>query len=546
MKYLKSRLFLILLSISFLLSLSGCSKSDNKKGENDIVAHIGGNLKTIDPSQCTDSDGMTFITQCFEGLMIPNEKGEIVNGQAKQYSVSPDGLIYTFTLRDDAYWSDGKPVTAHDFVYSWRRLVDPATASGYNYIIDMVRNANEIMSGDMQPTELGIAALDDKTVQVYLNAPCTYFLEICAFPSCVPLREDIINSNPKWANSPDDYVTNGPFKLTEWLRDSYMTLVPNENYYDRTNVKPTKVELRLIAKDSTVLSAFKSGELDVGSMIPTDERESMKGKGLVTESSLGTYYISVNLNIDDNKVQPQKNKILLDSKVRRALALAIDRNYIVNNITKGGQLPADSFIPPSLQNDSNGNDIYNSIEKWWDNNNYKANCDEARNLLKEAGINGSDITIEYMYNSEGDHGKLAEAVQNMWKKELGITTSCSNQEWAVFQDSRKTGKFQLARNAWIADYHNAMTFSDLLVGGGPLNDSFYANSAYDDLISRAKSIASGPEYDSLVVQGEKMLKEETPIIPIYFYTNSYLRSDKIDGLFTYMNHLYFKNVEKNN
>jgi oligopeptide transport system substrate-binding protein len=357
--------------------------------------------------------------------------------------------------------------------------------------------------------------------------------------------EDIINSNPKWANSPDDYVTNGPFKLTEWLRDSYMTLVPNENYYDRTNVKPTKVELRLIAKDSTVLSAFKSGELDVGSMIPTDERESMKGKGLVTESSLGNYYLSINLNINDGEKRSQKNQVLLESKVRRALALAIDRNYIVKNVTKSGEIPADTFIPPALQKDSSGNDIYNSLEKWWDNNNYKGNCEEARRLLQEAGVDGKDITVEYLYNSEGSHVSIAEAVQNMWQKELGITATCRNEEWAVFQTSRQTGKFQIARNGWIADYHDAMTFSDLLVSTGPQNDSSYSNPTYDDVIARAK-VATGPEYDALIIQGEKILKEETPIIPLYFYTSSHLRSDRIDGLYTYMNHLYFKNAVKNN
>lgn len=545
MKYLKSKLFLILLSISFLFTLSGCSKTDDEKGANDITVHIGGNLKTIDPSQCTDSDGMTFITQCFEGLMIPNENGEIVTGQAKQYHVSADGLTYTFTLRDDIYWSDGKPVTAHNFVYSWRRLVDPATASAYNYMISMVANADEIMSGEKSPVELGIVALNDKTLQVYLKNPCTYFLEICAFPSCVPLREDKINTNEKWANSPDDYVSNGPFKLTEWLRDSYMTLLPNENYYDRANVKPTKVDLRLIAKDSTVLAAFKTGELDIGSMIPTDERESMKGNGLITESSLGTYYLSVNLNINDGERRSQKNQALLESKVRRALALAIDRNYIVNNVTKSGEIPADTFIPPALQKDSAGNDIYNSLERWWDNNNYKANCDEARRLLQEAGVDGKEVTVEYLYNSEGAHVNIAEAVQNMWQKELGITTTCRNEEWAVFQDSRQTGKFQIARNGWIADYHDAMTFSDLLVTDGPQNDSAYSNPSYDAVIAQAKA-SSGPVYDSLIVQAEQILKADTPIIPLYFYTSSYLKSDDLSGVYTYMNHLYFKNAVKNN
>lgn len=545
MKFVKSKLLLIVLSISFLFSLSGCSNSDDKKGENDLNVHIGGNLKTIDPSVCTDSDGATFISQCFEGLMMPNENGDIVNGQAKAYHVSKDGLTYTFTLKNDLKWSDGKPVTAHDFVYSWRRLVDPTTASQYNYMIEMVKNANEIMTGKKKPEELGIVALSNTTLQVYLTAPCSYFLEICAFPTCVPLREDVIEKNPKWANSPETYICNGPFVLTDWLRDSYMTIMPNENYYDKASVKPTKVSFKLIAKDSTVLAAFKTGELDVGNMIPSDEMEKMKGKGLITESNLGIYYLSINLNINDGKIRSQKNKALLDKKVRRALALAIDRNYIVKNVTKSGELPADSFVPPAVQRDSNGNDMYESIEKWWDNSTYKENCDEARRLLSEAGVKGSDITVEYLYNSEGGHVGIAEAIQNMWKKELGITTTCRNEEWAVFQDSRTSGKFQIARNGWLADYHDAMTFSDLLTSTNGNNNSFYNNPEYDALIKKAKA-SQGAEYDQIIVQAEKILKEDTPVIPLYFYTHTYLKSDKLDGLFTYMNHFYFKNTVKNN
>lgn len=544
MKFVKSKLLLIVLSISFLFSLSGCSNSDDKKGDNDLNVHIGGNIKTIDPSMCQDSDGMTFITQCFEGLMIPNENGEIVPGQAKSYHVSADGLTYTFSLRNDIKWSDGKPVTAHDFVYSWRRLVNPETASGYNYMIEMVKNANEIMAGEMKPEELGIVALSDTTLQVYLNAPCNYFLEICAFPTCVPLREDIIENNPKWANSPDKYVCNGPFILNDWLRDSYMTLLPNENYCDRASVKPTKITMRLIAKDSTVLAAFKTGELDVGSMLPKDEMKLMEGKGLVTESSLGTYYLSVNLNVTDGKIRTQKNKALLDKKVRRALALAIDRNYLVENVTKSGEIPADAFIPPAVQNDSTGTDMYETLEKWWDNSTYKENCDEARRLLEEAGVKGSDLVVEYSYNSEGAHGSIAEAIQNMWKTELGITTTCRNEEWAVFQATRDAGKFQIARNGWNADYHDAMTFTDLLVSTNALNNSFYNNPEYDALIKKAKA-TQGTEYDEIIRQTNKILMEDTPVIPLYFYTHTFLRSDKLEGVYTYMNHFYFKNAVKN-
>ena len=298
MKLLNKKLLVILVALSLLLSLTGCDTNTKIKGDNDISAHIGGNIKTIDPSLCTDSDGMTFISQCFEGLMTVDYNSELVCGQAKTYHVSDDGLTYTFTLKNNIKWSDGKDVTAHDFVYSWKRLVDPKTGSQYNYLLDMVKNANDIMNGRMNPDGLGIKALSDTTLQVYLEYPCSYFIEICSFPSTVPLREDIVTKHDDWANSVDNYIVNGPFVLDEWTRDYKMVLLPNKEYYASANVKPTKVDLHLIGKDNTVLSAFKTGDLHIGSLIPTSELKNLKGNGLVTESSLGNYYLSINVNVD--------------------------------------------------------------------------------------------------------------------------------------------------------------------------------------------------------------------------------------------------------
>ncbi|MBE5935906.1 MAG: peptide ABC transporter substrate-binding protein [Lachnospiraceae bacterium] len=542
MKLFNKKPIIILLILSLLLSLSGCGNNKEEViGDNDISAHLGGNIKTIDPSLCSDSDGMTFIVQCFEGLMTVDNTGNLVCGQAKDYHVSKDGLTYTFTLKNNLQWSDGKKVTAHDFVYSWKRLVDPATASSYNYLLEMVKNANDVMNGKMDTKGLGIKALSDTTLQIYLEYPCSYFLEICAFPSTVPLRADIVNRYPDWANSTKNYVVNGPFKLTEWTRDYKMVLKPNDNYYARANVRPSKVDLHLISKDNTVLSAFNTGDLHIGSLIPTAELPNLKGKGLVTESSLGNYYLSVNVNVDPSVAEVQKNKALLDKRVRRALSLAIDREYIVKNVTQGGQLPADTFIPPSVQKDANGNDLYNSLEKWWDNTTYKENCEEARNLIKETGLNPDDIIVEFAYNSEGGHKDIAEAVQNMWSKELGITATCRNEEWQVFQDTRNNGKFQIARNGWLADYHDALTFSTLMTSGNGNNNSFYTNPEYDALIEKAAKV-TGAEYDKAIIAAEKILKEDAPVIPIYFYTSSYLKASNIKGIFTHMNHIYFKNA----
>lgn len=523
---------LLLLVMVVSTVLTGCGSKDAAKGNesgNVLDVHVGPEPNTIDPTLNTAVDGGTLINHAFEGLMKINEKDEVVNAQAADVQVSEDGIVYTFTLRDDAKWSDGEPVTAENFVYSWRRSVDPATGSEYNYMIDMVLNANEIMAGEMDPSELGVKAIDEKTFEVTLAVPTSYFLEVAAFPTTYPLREDIISENPDtWATEPDNYIGNGPYILQSWEHQSKMVFVKNEQYYDIDKLGPDTINFNLMEDQNTILSAFKNGEILFGDDLPSEEIEAMKGNGLEIIGQLGTYFLAV---------QTQKEEFQ-DVKVRQALALAIDRDFIVESVAKGGQEPADTFVPTGLSDANVEEEFHGNAESWYDLNDYEGNVAKAQQLLAEAGYaNGEGFpTIELMCNP--GHEAVMEAIQNMWSEKLGLNVTISSQDWNVFIDTRNAGDYQVARHGWLADYNDPISFLDMWVTGGGNNDAKWSNAEYDALIKEVKTTNDREARYAAMHAAEKILGEEMPVIPIYYYTDLYLISDKLEGF--YVSPLGFK------
>ena len=262
-----------------------------------MTVSIASEPQTIDPQLNSAVDGAIMINHMFEGLMKWEDDGKgnavLTEGQAASYTVSDDQMVYTFTLRDDIKWSDGQPVTANDFVYAWQRLVTPATAADYNYMIEMVENASDIMAGAKQPSELGIKAIDEKTLEISLVAPTTYFLEVCAFPACFPVRQDIITANgDQWTFDVNTYIGNGSYKMTEWVHNSYIKMVPNENYYDYANLGPESITFQLMDDQNAMLAGFRSGQLDFINTVPVDEVSSLLESGeLKVDPYIGTYYV---------------------------------------------------------------------------------------------------------------------------------------------------------------------------------------------------------------------------------------------------------------
>ena len=530
---IKKRMFGALLALIMVSTtvLTACgtktNNGTNNNNSNEVVldVSVGPEPETLDPNKNTSVDGATYITHVFEGLMKLDKDGKIVSGAAKSYEVSEDGLVYTFKIRDDAKWSDGTDLTADSFVYSWRRLVDPLTASDYNYMIDMVKNANEIMDSKMDKSELGIKALDPKTLEVTLSVATPYFLEITAFPATYPLREDIVEANPDtWYQDANNYNGNGSYVLTEWKHQSMIVMKQNENYYDVANLGPDTINFHLMEDDNTILASFENGEILFGDSLPSEEIDRMTDNGLYIEGQLGTYFFALNT----------EDEALKDVNVRKALSLAIDRNYLVESVAKGGQQPADTFVPTGLSDVDIETEFHEVSNKWYSvaKEDYETNVAQAKELLKEAGFeNGAGFpTIELMINP--GHESIAEAVIYMWQQELGINATISQQDWAVFVETRNSGEYQVARHGWLGDYNDPISFLDMWVTGGGNNDVNFSNEEYDKLIEKVKASSDREERITLMHQAEDILAEEMPIIPLYFYTDLYLKSDSLEGFYT--------------
>ena len=522
---LKKKIAVLLSAALTMSAVVGCSSSGNNAAADGVVLNVqvGSEPATIDPAKNSAADAATLINHAFEGLMKLDKDGKIVEGQAAKYEVNDDQTVYTFTLRDDAKWSDDKAVTAEDFVYAWQRLVNPDTGADYNYMIDMVLNANDIMEGKKKPEELGIKAIDEKTVEVTLEKQTPYFLEVCAFPATFPVRKDIVEANGEtWSTDPETYVGNGPYKLQSWEHQSKMTYVQNEKYYGVEDLGPDTINFVLMEDQNTILSAFKNGEILMGDDLPSEEIDAMKDNGLVVESQLGTYYLSINTQKD----------VLNNEKVREALSLAIDRNYIVEKVAKGGQIPADTFVPTGLTDADGKTEFHENATKWYDVNDYEGNVKKAKELLKEAGYeNGKGLpSIELLCNP--GHEPIMEAVQNMWKENLGVNSTISSQDWNVFIQTRKDGDFQVARDGWLADYNDPISFIDMWVTGGGNNNAHWSNAEYDKLVKEIKSTTDSAKRYELMHKAEDMLAKESPVVPLYYYTDLYLISDKLEGMYT--------------
>lgn len=495
-----------------------------------LDVHVGSEPNSIDPAINTAVDGATLINHAFEGLMKIDDTGEVVYGQAASHTVSDDGLVYTFKLRDDILWSDGQPVVAEDFVYAWQRAIDPATGSDYNYMIEMVAGADKIMAEENPaPADtLAIRAVDEKTVEITLSVATSYFLEICAFPTTYPVRKDIIEANGEaWALEPETYIGNGPYILKEWENKGYMLYEKNPTYYGVADLGPDQIKFHLMDDNNAILAAYKNGTILFADDLPSEEIDAMEATGeLYIKGQLGTYFVCFN-----TEKAPFDN-----AAVRKALNLVIDRQYVIDNVSKGGQQPATAFVPTGLSDVEMEKEFRVVGGNYWsaDEADYQKNVEEAKALLAEAGYpDGAGFpAFEYMYNNSTGHQAIAEYLQQVWKETLGITATLANQEWNVFIDTRNNGDYQVARHGWLADYNDPISFLDMWVTGGGNNDANYSNPEYDALIAQVKASSDRAERMKLMHQAEDLLMADMPVGPIYYYTDLYLKSPKLEGFYS--------------
>ena len=506
---------------------------------------------TIDPALNSAVDGAIMTNHMFEGLVkwVDNGSGEaeLAPGQAESWekTVNDDGTVtYAIKMRDGIKWSDGKDVTAGDFEYSWKRLADPATAADYCYMIDMVQGYAEVADGSADKDTLGIKAIDDKNLEITLSYDCPYFEEIMAFPATFPVRQDIVEGNEEWTYSPETYIGNGAYKMVEWSHNAYILTEKSETYYDYEKLGPDTIKYTLLDDNNAMLAAFNSGELNFIMNFPTDEMANYLASGQITVAPyIGTYYVCFNT----------EDEVFSNPLVRQAFSLVIDRNYIVENVSQSGEVPATGYVPSGVYDaeGANGDDFrtvggeYYSVSA----DDYQANCDKARELLAEAGYpNGEGFpAVEYMYNTDDRHKAIAEALQNMWQTELGVTVNLSNQDWNVFLKSRKDGDFQIARNGWIADYNDPCSFLDMWYTGGGNNDAQYSNPEYDALIDAAKATSDQTERMAAFHKAEDLLiGQDSVLAPIYFYTIPFMLSDNISGMYyTPLGYFFFGYTQQN-
>ncbi len=485
-------------------------------GSKELAVVVGPEPDTIDPALNSAVDGGTLIVHAFEGLMTLDENASPVAGQAESWDISEDGLTYTFHLRDGLKWSDDSDLVASDFVYSWNRAIAPETAADYEYMFDCIEGYAE--------GELNVTAVDDKTLEVKLVTATPYFLELCAFPAYAPVKEDIVEADPDgWTLSPETYVGNGPYKMASWDHNSQIVMVKNPNYWNAENVVADQITFKLMEDDSAQLAAYENGEVVMIDSVPNDEIPTLESRDdYHVVGQLGTYYISFNT----------QDEILSNPLVRKALTLAIDRTYIVEEIGQAGQEEAGAFVPIGLSDADPAKEFRAVGGDYYDAYDYEANLELAKEALAEAGYpDGEGLpVIEYLYNEGTGHQLIGEALQNMWSK-IGVNVELTSQEWGTFLNTRKEGDYQIARNGWLGDYNDPISFLDMWVTGGGNNDAQWSNAEYDQLISDIKSTSDQSERMSKMHAAEDIIFDEWMLCPIYYYTDIYMINSNVKGFY---------------
>lgn len=534
---LKRVLAVILVVLMAATVLSACGGASTKSAKEEITVNVGGEPLTIDPSTNSSTDGGTYIMHAFEGLTKIDKNGKTVAGVAKNWDVSSDGTKYTFHLRDDAKWSDGQPVKAQDFEYSWKRALDPATASEYAYQLWYLKNGQAASEGSKKVDEVGVKATDDKTLEVTLEYPTTYFLDLVHFPTYMPLRKDIIDKyKDQWIQKPETYIGNGAYKMTAWNHKDSIVFEKNDQYYDKDSIKLKKITWKLMEDDTAALSSYEAGEVDViNGLIPQAETKNLiDAKKAKVYPMVGTYYVYFNI----------AKKPLDDARVRKALALAIDRKYIVENVTMAGQKPAVAPVPYQVPGAEAGKDFRSEGEALIQET---ANVTEAQKLLADAGYPGGKgfPEIEIYYNTQSGHKAIMEAIQQQWKTNLGITVKNPVMEWKVLQDKVNNKDFTMARMGWIGDYNDPMTFLDMWTSTSSQNNTNFANKDFDNYILEAKKSNDQKVRMEAMHKAEKIFMDEMPAMPIYYYVSVVLHGDNIKNMnvdmlgFTYLHYAYF-------
>ncbi|KON85733.1 cytochrome C [Sporosarcina globispora] len=495
------------------------SKDDGKKEEESaekvLYLNNGQEPTSFDPPIGFDSVSWGALNNLMEGLTRLGQDHEPEAAIAEKWNISEDGKTYTFQIRENAKWSNGDPVTAGDFVFAWKRLLNPDTGSSAAFLGYFIEGGEAYNNGEGSADDVKVKAVDDKTFEVTLTSPQAYFLSVITNPAFFPINEKVATENPKWFAEADSFVGNGPFNLTEWEHDSHFVMEKNDQYWDAETVKLDKIHWAIIDDTNTEYQMYQSGELDV-SDVPSELSEQLLGEAKV-EDQAGDYFYRFNVNME-----PFQNV-----NIRKAFAMAVDQQQMVDFVTKNGEKPAYGFVSYGFT-DPSGNDFRETSGDL-----VKTNVEEAKALLEkgmeEEGYDKlPEVTLTY--STDDTHKKIAEALQQMFKENLGVEVKLANMEWNVFAEEQKALKFQLSRSSFLADYADPINFLENFQTGHSMNRTGWSSEKYDQLIKDAKNEADEAKRFELMYEAEKILFEEMPIIPIHFYNQVYLYNDAVSGI----------------
>ena len=523
----KKMLAIFLSAALFVTAFAGCGK---KKADG-ITVQIGPNPETLDPALNSAVDGGNMLITLFETLLIIDQDNKVQPGQAEKYEVSPDGLTWTFTMRDGLKWSDGTDLNAKDFEYTFKRIADTNVAAPYaETVIGMIEGYKEAIDSK-NPEKLNVKASDDgKTLTIKLAYPCSYFDKIVAFGTMSPVQKATVEKNgDSWATKPETYVCNGPYTITEWTPSEKIVCKKNENYkggWDSSKIVNDKLTFLLLEDSSASYTAYTGGTAQLIKDVPTEEIPTLKKDKkdeFNVDPILGTYYLSMNLN-----KAPFNNK-----NVRKALSLAIDRDYVANTVMQGTYTPAYNYVGTGVDDVETGKFLENSKAanggKTYISEDYKANLEEAKKALAEAGYpEGKGFpTITYSTNDAGYHKALAEYLQQVYK-DLGITMNIDIVDWSSFTPKRRAGEYEMARNGWVMDYNDASNMIELFVSSNGNNDGKYNNPAFDKAMNDSK-VADKTAHFAALHEAEKIVSEDYGFIPVAYYNDFWLQSTSLKG-----------------
>lgn len=531
------------------LLLSGCSTGGGGNNSDDgadsgsdvdqkIIFAVNDEADSLDPGITSNSFASPVIMNAFEPLVTYDADNNLVGGLAEDWEISEDGLEYTFNLREDLKWSDGSELTSADFMYSWFRVLDPETAGQYSDLLtDYIEGAADYFEGTVDADEVGITAPDANTLTVKLITPTPFFLPMMNQYPFNAVKEDVVEGNADtWAKSADTYVSNGAFMVSDMSFGKSTTLVKNPNYWNADSVTLEEITLRVIPDQSTALTAFESGQIDGISAVPSDDLPRLKAESedLYVIPQFGTTNYLMNL----------EKAPFDDPKVRRALTLAIDRNALIEKVLQSSDEPAAGIVAPGYVLD--GVDFTEGNPNWGIEPD--GNVEEAQQLLAEAGFpDGEGLPeITLAYYTDDTVKKTVEALQQMWKENLGIDMKITTNEWKVYYDAIQAGDYDVAAMGWGGDYLHPMTFLAGYASDSVLNNSNYANPEYDKLLDEVNSETDPEKAVELMHDAEAILiGEDNAVMNVYHRSRYVMFAPSLEGwTLTPLSTLYFKGAEE--